>query len=211
MAPSPDESPAGDVELLGPGHGGPVGEDLAAARVDHGRAAGERVRASRRRLPGSPSASARPRRRREADPDRREAARARPDTSAVQVGSPDPGRADELVRRGENGPRLGQALADAPRRRARARTSWWSWRCQRRRSSSLSIVMLRWVGSTCASVTVARAPRKPVARVLGPLDEHNRAIEVGLEIAPALGGQSREAVEVEMSDRNAALRSGGRS
>ena len=116
-----------------------------------------------------------------------------------------PARADELVGRGEHRAGVGQALAGdlavAQERAGRGAAS----RCQRRRSSSLSIVMLRWVSSTWASVTVARSRRQPAARVLGPLDEHNRAIEVGLEIAPSLRAEPVEPVEVEMSDRDAPL------
>src|SRR5581483_7109782 len=39
---------------------------------------------------------------------------------------------------------------------------------------------------------------KPGAGVLRPLDECNRAIEVGLEVAPLLGAEAADAVQVEM-------------
>src|SRR5690348_1927875 len=42
--------------------------------------------------------------------------------------------------------------------------------------------------------------RQPGARVLGPLDEGNRAIEVRLEVAPVLGAEAPDAVEVEVRD-----------
>src|SRR6266404_4125795 len=45
--------------------------------------------------------------------------------------------------------------------------------------------------------------RKPGACVLGPLDERNRAIEVRLEVAPILRAEPTDAVEVEMSHRDA--------
>src|SRR5258706_244377 len=45
--------------------------------------------------------------------------------------------------------------------------------------------------------------RKPGACVLGPLDKGNRAIEVRLEVAPVLRAEPADAVEVEMSHRNA--------
>src|SRR5437763_1378596 len=44
--------------------------------------------------------------------------------------------------------------------------------------------------------------RKPGARVLRPLDERNRAIEVRLEVAPLLGAEPTDAVEIEMRDWN---------
>ena len=53
----------------------------------------------------------------------------------------------------------------------------------------------------CSSVTVALLG-EPGAGVLGPLDEGNRAIEVGLEVAPVLGAELVDAVEVEMRDGN---------
>src|SRR5581483_2930500 len=47
--------------------------------------------------------------------------------------------------------------------------------------------------------------REPVAAVLGPFDEGDRAVEVRLEIAPLLRVEARDAVEVEMRDRNRRL------
>src|SRR5581483_2701877 len=47
--------------------------------------------------------------------------------------------------------------------------------------------------------------REPVAAVLGPLDEGDRAVEVRLEVAPLLRVEARDAIEVEMRDRNRRL------
>src|SRR6478672_1881087 len=44
--------------------------------------------------------------------------------------------------------------------------------------------------------------REPGARVLGPLDEGNRAIEVRLQVAPLLGAEKADAVEIEVRDRH---------
>src|SRR5438445_2785688 len=43
-------------------------------------------------------------------------------------------------------------------------------------------------------------PGEPVAAVLGPLDEGDGAVEVRLEVAPLLGVEAGDAVEVEMRD-----------
>src|SRR5262249_32612426 len=46
---------------------------------------------------------------------------------------------------------------------------------------------------------------EPGARVLRPLDKGNRAIEIRLEVAPFLGAETSDAVEVEVRHRNGAL------
>src|SRR6478752_3337114 len=43
-------------------------------------------------------------------------------------------------------------------------------------------------------------PREPGGPVLGPFHERDRAVEVGLEVAPRLGVDAVEAVEVEVRD-----------
>src|SRR6058998_1692363 len=40
--------------------------------------------------------------------------------------------------------------------------------------------------------------REGIGRSLGPLDEADRVLEVGLEVAPLGGGEALEAVEVEV-------------
>src|SRR3954453_22662214 len=47
--------------------------------------------------------------------------------------------------------------------------------------------------------------REPVAAVLRPLDEGDRAIEVRLEVAPFLRVGTGDAVQVEVRDRHARL------
>src|SRR4051812_10257427 len=47
--------------------------------------------------------------------------------------------------------------------------------------------------------------REPGAPVLGPLDKGNRAIEVGLEVAPLLSAEAAHAIEVEVRDRRRGL------
>ena len=52
-------------------------------------------------------------------------------------------------------------------------------------------------GPGCSSWTHARG-RERVGTGLGPLDEHDGTVEVGLEIAPLGGRETAEAVEVEV-------------
>src|SRR3954470_19409228 len=47
--------------------------------------------------------------------------------------------------------------------------------------------------------------REPVAAVLGPLDEGDRAVEVRLEVAPFLRVETGDAVQVEVRDGHARL------
>ena len=51
-----------------------------------------------------------------------------------------------------------------------------------------------------SSVTTARAAGSQSPAVLGPFDEGDRAVEVRLEVAPLLGVEPGEAVEVEVGD-----------
>ena len=115
----------------------------------------------------------------------------------------EPGRAHELVGRGEHRARLGQRARRRPRRRARARSA-----VVVVAVSKAKIVVTLDRDAAVGSVDVGQGHgradrRQPAARVLGPLDERNRAIEVGLEVAPLLGAEPGEPVEVEVRDRNA--------
>src|SRR3954447_15930135 len=46
---------------------------------------------------------------------------------------------------------------------------------------------------------------EPIAAVLGPFDEGDRAVEVGLQVAPFLRIEARDAVQVEVRDGHGRL------
>ena len=74
-----------------------------------------------------------------------------------------------------------------------------------RRSAGASSATRRCDSSTCESVTARADGRKVVAGRLGPLDEADGVVEVGLEVAPLGGGDAGEAVQVEVRDVDAAV------
>ena len=176
-------------------------EHLAAARVDHGHAAGERLerrdardRHAERRA-RAPRAVARPMRIHVKLPGpRADHERARSSRRVV----------DELGRSPRAGRRPGPLAARPPDRGRR-----------RRRRSDVAVSKAKVVFTLDPDARGAsrrrgsgydRArPREPGAAVLGPLDEGNRAIEVRLEVAPILRVEPGEPVEVEMRDRRRRL------
>ena len=68
--------------------------------------------------------------------------------------------------------------------------------------SSVARTMRRRSPPACSSVTREAGRRKARAARVGPFDEDHRVVEVGLEVAPLRRRDAREAVEVEMGDRD---------
>ena len=59
--------------------------------------------------------------------------------------------------------------------------------------------------STCRKRTRSRGARQGALGPLGPLDEHDRTVEVGLDRSPVGLGHAGKAIEIEVRDRHAPL------
>ena len=160
---------------------------------------------------GTPSASPSPRAIAEADPGRREAPRAGSDDQCVELGRAEGGVTEKAIDVCQHRPRDRRPLTedDAVDDQGRGRDV--SCRIEREdhhraasscssASSSEVIEIARSSGARCSSVTTATGARQRRRAGLGPLDERDRIVEVGLEITPLGGRETHEPVEVEMAD-----------
>ena len=210
-------APRRDHEVLGSHGERPEDEHLAAPRIDDRKGAlgtggegGERRDAGDREL----EREGEPARDREPDPRAREAARPGPDDDRREIGGDAAARPRGARRRRRAAPAAASLARRGSRRRPRARSSRGQLRCRtpgsaRARSSSSvpsapSTVIRRSSGATCSSKSETRARRQGREARVGPLDERDRAVEVGLEIAPLGGAEPDEAVEIEVRDRRRA-------
>ena len=149
---------------------------------------------------------------REPDAGAREASGAGTDDERVEVAGCAPACAQQRVDIGEQRLRAPSPLAEhlavaderrssPPRSRCRTRGSAPAMpsssapRPRRARAAAIA-------GSTCPSVDRDARRRKRRRTCLRPLDEDDRVVEVRLEVAPLGRRDAREAVEVEMGDRD---------